>query len=199
VTTNDEALFRAAWSYRDHGKSYAAVFERDHPPGFRWQHEHFGTNARMTSMQAAIGLVQLKRLAGWHAARTRNATAIRAAAGRCRALRVPEVPGCIEHAWYRCDVFVRPELLAEGWSRDRIIRAIVEHGVPCLSGPCPEIYREKAFVNAGLAPVNRLENAKRLGETCLMFLVHPTLTLGEIQKTCDVIEQVMAEASVVSE
>ena len=44
VTTNDEALWRAMWAYKDHGKSWAAVYERQHPPGFRWLHEGFGTN-----------------------------------------------------------------------------------------------------------------------------------------------------------
>jgi dTDP-4-amino-4,6-dideoxygalactose transaminase len=65
VTTNDEALWRTMWSYKDHGKSYEAVYERQHPPGFRWLHESFGTNWRMLEMQAAIGRIQLKRMSDW--------------------------------------------------------------------------------------------------------------------------------------
>ena len=196
LTTADEALFRSAWSFRDHGKSYEAVFEREHPPGFRWHHEHIGTNARMTSMQAAIGSLQIGRLPEWHQARMRNAEVIRQAAGSCTALRVPTVPDEIEHAWYRCDLFVRQAQLAEGWSRDRILRAIVDRGVPCLSGPCPEIYRERAFTVRGLGPDDRLVQAKQLGETCLMFLVHPTLTEAEIQLTAEVLQETLAAATV---
>ena len=55
VTTNDEILWRKMWAYKDHGKSYEAVYEREHPPGFRWVHESFGTNWRMLEVQAAIG------------------------------------------------------------------------------------------------------------------------------------------------
>lgn len=195
VTTDDEALMRAAWSYRDHGKDFQTVFEREHPAGFRWQHERFGTNARMTAMQAAIGRVQLGLVGDWHERRKRNAQRIREAASRCSGLRVPEVPDSIEHAWYRCDVFVEPGKLAAGWDRDRIQQAIASKGIPCLTGPCPEIYREAAFRTMGLEPKKRLDTARLLGDTCLMFLVHPTLTEAEIDKTCAVLEETLEEAS----
>ena len=194
VTTDDEDLYRLAWSYRDHGKEYAYVLEREHPPGFRWQHERFGTNARMTSMQAAIGTIQLGRLPAWHARRTENAARIRRAAAAWDAVRVPEIPDDIEHAWYRCDLFVRPECLAAGWSRDRILAALTQLGIPCLAGPCPEIYREKSFLDAGLFPAERCETARELGETCLMFPVHPTLTDAEMDRICAALEEVLSAA-----
>lgn len=195
LTTDREDLFRRAWSYRDHGKSYEAVFEREHPPGFRWQHDGFGTNARMTAMQAAIGVIQLGRLAEWHGQRKENAGRIRAAAASCAALRVPVVPETIEHAWYRCDVFVRPEGLAPGWHRDRIQAEIIARGVPCLTGPCPEIYREVVFQEAGLVPGEACRTARALGETTLMFLVHPTLSDGEMTRTCEAVAETLEAAS----
>jgi dTDP-4-amino-4,6-dideoxygalactose transaminase len=67
--------------------------------------------------------------------------------------------------------------------------------VPCYQGSCSEVYLEKAFDNSGWRPSNRLPIAKQLGETSLMFLVHPTLTEIEIRKTCDVIKDVMSIAS----
>jgi len=195
LTTNDEALWKRAWAYKDHGKSFDAVYNREHPLGFRWLHESFGTNWRMTEMQAAIGRIQLQRMDQWHAARTRNAEKILEAARACPALRVPEVPDDIEHAWYKCYVFVRPERLLPGWDRDRIIRAINEKGVPCFSGSCSEIYLEKAFDNTGWRPAERLPMAKELGETSLMFLVHPTLTPAEIEQTCAAIREVMGRCT----
>lgn len=194
LTTQDDALWSWAWAYKDHGKSYEAVYNRHHSPGFRWLHESFGTNWRMTEMQATIGRIQLKRLEDWHKARTRNADSILEAARSCAALRVPEVPGHVEHAWYKCYVFVRPERLREGWDRDRIVQEISERGVPCYSGSCSEIYLEKAFVDTGLRPAERLPVAKELGETSLMFLVHPTLTEQEIARTCEVLTAVMKQA-----
>ena len=214
VTTNDEALWRAMWSYKDHGKSYEAVYERQHPPGFRWLHESFGTNWRMLEMQAVIGRIQLKRMSDWTAKRTRNALAIWDACRQFAALRVPQFGcegcpgsprcarddvkatqdnGCV-HAHYKCYVYVRPEMLADGWSRDRIIEEINALGVPCYQGSCSEVYLEKAFDGTGWRPDMRLPVAKEMGETSLMFLVHPTLTEAEIQQTCDGIAQVMHPA-----
>ncbi len=209
VTTNDEALWSAMWSLKDHGKSYETVYERQHPPGFRWLHDSFGTNLRMLEMQAVIGRFQLERMTDWTAARARNAQAISDSCKRFPALRVPEFKcgGCTGgcrpvtaerrcvHAIYKYYVYVRPELLVNGWSRDRIIEDINALGVPCYQGSCSEVYLEKAFDGTGWRPEQRLLVAKALGETSLMFLVHPTLTAEEIQKTCDAIEQVMRQAS----
>jgi dTDP-4-amino-4,6-dideoxygalactose transaminase len=196
VTTNDESLWRAMWSFKDHGKSYEAVYERQHPPGFRWLHESFGTNWRMLEVQAVIGRIQLKRMADWTAKRTKNALAIWDACRVFTALRVPAFgldDGNV-HAHYKCYVYVCPEILAVGWSRDRIIQEINALGVPCYQGSCSEVYLEKAFDGTGWRPEVRLPIAKELGETSLMFLVHPTLTTAEIQQTCDAINQVMTQA-----
>ena len=191
VTTNDEALWRKMWAYKDHGKSWEAVYERDHPPGFRWLHESFGTNWRLTEMQSAIGRIQLARMPEWKAARQANAQRIWQAANQCSGLRVPSIPEHIEHAAYKCYVFVKPQQLAEGWDRDRIMNEIVARGVPCFSGSCSEVYLEKAFDGTDWRPEAPLPVARELGETSLMFLCHPTLTEAEIDKTCRVLREVM--------
>jgi dTDP-4-amino-4,6-dideoxygalactose transaminase len=186
VTTSDESLWRKMWAYKDHGKSYEAVYERDHPKGFRWMHESFGTNWRITEMQAAIGRIQLKRMPDWHRKRLNNANSIWNAAKQCKGLRVPDIPDYIEHAAYKCYVFVKGDIDL----RDKMMMEINEKGVPCYSGSCSEVYLEKAFDNTGFRPKERLPVAKELGETSLMFLVHPTLTEEEIQKTCNVLTEV---------
>ena len=206
VTTNDEALWRSMWSYKDHGKSYEAVYERQHPPGFRWLHESFGTNWRMLEMQAVIGRIQLSRMPAWAVARRRNAHSIWEVCSQFDALWVPEVKcescpgacddkGCV-HAHYKCYVYVKPEQLKQGWTRDRIIDEINALGVPCYQGSCSEVYLEKAFDGTGWRPAERLAVAKQLGETSLMFLVHPTLNEQEITQTCDAIRRVVSQASV---
>ncbi|MGO4303106.1 DegT/DnrJ/EryC1/StrS family aminotransferase [Cupriavidus sp. RAF12] len=195
VTTNDESLWRAMWSYKDHGKSYEAVYERQHPPGFRWLHESFGTNWRMLEMQAVIGRIQLRRMSDWTARRTKNAEAIWNACRPFAAVRVPEVPDGSVHAHYKCYVYLNPGLLSSGWTRDRIAEAINAEGVPCYQGSCSEVYLEKAFDDTGWRPEERFAVARELGETSLMFLVHPTLTDAEIQKSCAVIADVLGRAS----
>ena len=195
VTTSDESLWRKMWAYKDHGKSYEAVYEREHPEGFRWLHESFGTNWRMTEMQAAIGRIQLGRMSSWHQKRKDNAQAIlKVCAEFTNMIRMSEIDNDIEHAWYKLNVYVRPKGLKDGWDRDRISNEINQLGIPCYSGSCSEIYLEKAF-DEEFRPKQRLKNAQELGETTLMFLVHPTLTADEIQGTCDAINKIMQLAS----
>lgn len=194
VTTNDESLWRKMWSYKDHGKSYEAVYEREHPPGFRWLHESFGTNWRMTEVQAAIGRIQLTRMNDWQEKRQANASAIKQVCDDFSCVRTPKVPDHMEHACYKYYCFVEPEQLAEGWTRDRIVSEITQRGVPCMQGSCSEVYLEKAFDGTHYRPAEPLPVAKELGETSLMFLVHPTLTRSEIAKTCEVIAEVLAQA-----
>ena len=197
VTTNDRDLWSSMWSYKDHGKSGEAVYERQHAPGFRWLHESFGTNWRMLEVQAVIGRIQLRRMVDWEASRKANAARIWDTASQLVGLRVPQVPSHITHAAYKCYVFVEPSSLKDGWNRDRIIEALVARGVPAFSGSCSEVYLEKAFDNTGWRPTVRLPNAVELGETSLMFLVHPTLTDKEIEWTCETLTQVMREAATI--
>jgi dTDP-4-amino-4,6-dideoxygalactose transaminase len=194
VTTNSDEVWRRVWSYKDHGKSYSAVYGREHPPGFRWLHESFGTNWRMTEVQSAIGRVVLRKLPEWLVIRRRHAEILTERLSRIPSLRVTVPPPHIGHAYYKYYVFVRPELLLSDWSRDRIMQSINAEGVPCSVGSCSEIYREKAF--SGEWPEGqRLPVAKELGENSLMFQVHPTLTTNDIHRTCSVIEQVMGLAA----
>lgn len=209
VTTHDEALWRTMWSFKDHGKSFEAVYEREHPPGFRWLHDSFGTNWRMLEMQAVIGRIQLGRMAEWTARRQAHADkfaeVLQSFAGTSGPIHLPKlgcsgvscnskcVKGCV-HAQYKFYAYVRPENLAPDWSRDRILDTINALGVPCFQGSCSEVYLERAFDGTTYRPLHRLPNAQKLGETSLMFLVHPTLTQEDIEKSMNALKTVLAMA-----
>jgi dTDP-4-amino-4,6-dideoxygalactose transaminase len=195
VTTHRPEVWTRMWSYKDHGRSWEAVYERRHPPGFRWLNDSFGTNGRMLEVQAAIGRIQLTRMAEWTAARRAAAGRIWQAAGVLPGLRVSAIPDWAEHAAYRAYVFVEPDALKAGWDRDRIVAEVSAGGVPCYAGSCSEIYREKAFDRTTWRPASRLPVARELGENSLMFLVHPTLEARHIDKTCDVLKDVMRSAT----
>lgn len=195
VTTNCQSRWKSMWAYKDHGKSYDAVYNRKHPPGFRWLHESFGTNWRLTEMQSAIGRIQLRKMNEWHDKRVANASRLQQACDSTIALRTPKPSAGIVHAYYKFYTFVRPEMLAQGWDRDKVLERINQLGVPCMQGSCSEIYMEKAFEQTGFRPRAPLPNAKALGENSIMFMVHPSLTEQEIDKTCDVIVRVMKEAT----
>jgi dTDP-4-amino-4,6-dideoxygalactose transaminase len=194
VTTNDHTLWSRMWSYKDHGKSFEAVYERQHPPGFRWVHDSFGTNWRMLEIQAVIGRIQLRRMSEWTNKRQHYAALLDEAAKGFSVLRRVQVPEGSEHAEYKHYFFVNQEYLAEGWSRDRIVEEMNQLGIPCYQGSCSEVYLEKAFDNTLWRPQVRLPNAKLLGETSIMMLVHPTLTTEEIALSASVLKSVLSQA-----
>lgn len=195
LVTNDEAVWRRAWSWKDHGKGWDAVHTGEPSPIFRWVHESIGTNARLSEMQAAIGRIHLRKLPQWLQRRRENASAWTAALGNCDLFHIPRPERCFGHAYYRFYVQVRLEKLRRGWSRDRLCCEIRARGVPCSTGSCSEIYREKAFKALPGCPTEGLPNARRLGETSLMLLAHPTLAPADVQRAAAIVAAVAGEAT----
>ena len=194
LVTVDEALWSSAWSFKDHGKGFAAAHRADHPVGFRWLHDSFGTNWRMTEMQAAIGRLQLVKLDDWVAKRRANAARLREALQDCAGLRIPQPGSAAHHAYYRFYAFVEPASLKAAWTRARVISEIAAQGVPCFEGSCSEVYLEHAFEGSASRPTKRLPVARELGETSLTFLVHPTLTVEHMARVGEVVRSVLAAA-----
>ncbi len=195
ITCNGDALWSRMWSFKDHGKSWDAVYNREHPPGFRWLHESFGTNWRMLEMQAAIGRIQLRHMQEWTARRTWIAHSIAGALQEfTTALSVPLPSAEYKHAFYRLYAYVRTSGLKNGWSRDRIVAECVAAGAPVYQGSCSEVYLEKAFDRTTWRPSTYLPVARQLGETSLMFLTHPTITDDELERYVGAIRSVLERA-----
>lgn len=182
VTTNDKDLWNKMWSYKDHGKSWEAVYEKQHPSGFRWLHESFGTNWRMMEVQAVIGRIQLKKMNEWTQIRNHNAAALTEVLSQFNFIRLQNIPKYITHAQYKYYAFVIPEKLPKNATRDIILDKLNSAGVPCYQGSCSEVYKEKAFEKTGFRPKYSLRNAAQLGSNSLMFLVHPTISGDELHK-----------------
>jgi hypothetical protein len=193
VTTNSEELWRRMWSYKDHGKNYAEVFEREHPFGFRYLHDSFGTNWRLSEIQSAVGRVTLRKLPNWVVTRRKYAAMLNRRLSLLPALRIAKSPEYLRHSYYKYYAFVRPEKLGRGWDRNRIASSIAEKGVPCSTGICGEVYLENAFPPEW-RPSHRFPVARELGETSLMFVVHPTLSEAAIERTCETVERIVTDA-----
>jgi dTDP-4-amino-4,6-dideoxygalactose transaminase len=193
LTTNDNEVWARAWAFKDHGKSYDAVYNQTHPPGFRWLHESFGTNWRLTEMQSALGRVLLRKLPQMVEKRRHLAAILTERFSSMRALRVTVPPPEARHSFYKYYVFLRLEQLRGDWTRQRIIDAINAEGIPCFGGSCSEIYMERAFPPS-MRPPHRLPIAMQLGETALMFLVHPTLSETDMHDTADAVGKVLSAA-----
>ncbi len=194
ITLNDEAVWKKGWAYKDHGKGYDVTHTKPTRVGFRWLHEDFGTNWRMTEMQAAIGRIQLQKLPEWTKKRRANAAVLNDRFAQNSLVRVPTSGTDFGHAYYKLHEFICPEILAQDWTRDRILETCSQEGIPCMYGICGEIYLEKTFEKHGLRPSERLPNAKQLSDTSLMFLVHPTLDLNHMNDLADRVEAVLDQA-----
>jgi hypothetical protein len=192
VTTDSAELWERAWSYKDHGKSFDAVFYDKHPPGYRFLHHSFGTNWRMTEMQAAMGRLMLRKLDERVARRRRNADILTAALARVPALRLPVPPPQFDHAYYRYPLFLHPDRLARGWTRHRIQDAIAAEGIPCISG-YREMYLEKAFP-LQWRPADGMDGTRELADTGLVLQVHSTLSDEDMRDTGAAVEKVMTAA-----
>ena len=194
LTTNDSKIWEKAWSFKDHGKNYDTVYNQQHPPGFKWLHESFGTNMRLTEPQSAIGRVALKKLLSWVDQRRKYAEILNGTLSQWKAVRVTLPSAESFHSYYKYYFFIRPNCLKPGWSRDRVVAAIQAEGIPCSTGSCSEIYMEKAFPEK-LRPQERLPVAKKLGETSAMLMVHPTLRGTDLESYCLAINKVMQACS----
>lgn len=195
LVTNDKSFWERAWSFKDHGKNVNAMFNRQHPPGFRWVHDSFGTNWRLTEMQSALGRQLLRKLPSRVRQRQTLAGILNSSLETCPGLRITLPPQHVEHSYYKYYVFVRNSDLRAEWSRDRIADAILAEGIPCFTGSCSEIFREKAFPRSWQPRIDPLV-AKELGQTSLMFLVHSTLSEDDMRDVCKAIEKVMSAATI---
>jgi len=164
VTTNNHDLWDRMWSYKDHGKNWDAVYNRDHPPGFReWQ-------ARREKIAIAIHSILQKYE---------------------HIIRVPLPEEHYQHAYYRCYAYVKNENLPYDWTRDKIVNAITDLGAPAFQGTCSEIYKEKAFDGMNCRPLQSLEDTKKLGESSMMFLTHPNIDDNSLAHICTIIDSVL--------
>ena len=194
ITTSDPDVWRSCWEYKDHGKSHRAVYDSTHPPGFRWLHDTFGTNARMTEMQAAIGRCQVRKVDGWVATRQAHAARLTEGLGDLDALRLPYVPADVGHAFYRYYTHLRPELLAPGWNRDGVIAAVIAEGIPATHGGCAEIHRERAFRSTGqVSP--KVPAAASLSQTSMTLPVHHRMTESDADDVVAAVRAVLRRAA----
>ena len=147
ITTADTALADTARRLRNHG---AALAEEDrHASSAPYLLPRFGEvgfNFRMTDLQAAIGLVQLKRLDDFVAERARWAAWYRENLADLPWLLLPEVPHGHGHGWQSYVARITSEAPA---GRDALLGQLHERGIAARPGthcvPCLEAYRMRGY------------------------------------------------------
>ena len=188
LVTDDHVLWNKMWSFKDHGKNYKKIYNDSNT--FQFVHDSFGTNYRMTEMQAAIGRLPLKKTNKWINIRRTNASLLNQTLSEMPIFRTTIPGNSIIHVYYKFYFFINTEYLSNGWTRDKIVSAINAEGIPCFTGVCPEIYKEKAFDNYNPVQYESLPNAKTLGETSIMLMVHPTICEKDINDMCGALKKI---------
>lgn len=167
----DAAHWRRAWAYKDHGKNVSLLSAPSSGHGFRYVHESFGTNWRLTEMQAAIGRVQLRKLPDWLRQRRSNAAVLRRRLSDHPLVQLPAIPDGVEHAYYKFYLMLNLEGFAPGADRSDIIAELVHNGIAAGSGSCPDMSRELAVRNSPHPNTRLLPVAAEVGERSLMLPV----------------------------
>ena len=197
VTTNNTKVWKKMWSFKDHGRNYDLVYsKKTFPVGFRWFLESFGSNYRMTEMQAVLAMNGLSHLEEWVDIRNRNAEILTSFIKPFKFARVPVVPDGVRCAYYKYYFFVDESGMKKGWSAQRVIEKISSRGIPAFSGTCWNISNEKCFKKAGWSKsASELPVAAKIGRESVMLLVHPTLTTSDMRRAGKVVSEVLKEAS----
>ncbi|WP_232307425.1 DegT/DnrJ/EryC1/StrS family aminotransferase [Sphingobium chungbukense] len=192
VLLRDEARWKRAWAYKDHGKNPDKYFSPPTARGFRYLHDSFGSNWRMTEMQAAIGRAQLVKLPTWLARRRRNAEVLMALLNNDPAVEVPPIPDHIGHAFYRLYVTVAADRLDEAGTAP-IIDRMARMGMPVGSGSCADMTREAAFAAVDVRRDGTLPVAQDMGRRSIAFPVDHLLDENDMHRLANCLEIAMAE------
>lgn len=195
VITNDNRLYKRMWSLRDHGWDYDRAHNIDNSTGFKWLVDTFSTNWRMTESQSAIGRIQLRKLENWIDQRRANASRLTEALGGLSIARDLTPPDSVRHSYYKYNVLIDRQALADNWTRDRIVDDLNCLGVPARVGACPDIAEEAAFRNAGVDTSNPRPNAADIADCTIMLPVHPTLTKGNLDFMANALKTVLSNAN----
>ena len=194
LTTNSKDIYEKVWSFRDHGKTKSSIKKTSKSNEFKFIHENFGTNFRLTEIQSAIGRIQLRKISETTKIRSRNAQILIKTLSTIDCIRIPLPENKFKHGWYKFYCYLKFNKLKNNWNREKIIKEINKMGYPAFSGSCSEIYLENCFLKSNLAPDKRLNNAKLLGETSLMFLVHNTINISAMENYAEVIRKILLKA-----
>ena len=143
----------------------------------RYANEIVGYNLRLTDLAAAIGRVQLGRLAGWNEQRRANAAKLDAGLAGLASVRTPVVAPGMTHVYHQYTVRV------PGDRRDALQQYLADRGVgSTVYYPTPT-HRLPPFAAYAPAEPNALAASDRAAAEVLSLPVHPSLddaALGRI-------------------
>ena len=197
ILTNNKKLWKKMWSLKDCGKNYDSIFiKKNKTDLFQWVHDNNGTNLRLTEMQAAIGINQLKYLKSRVEKRNKNCFKIWNSIKEFKSVIIPKIQKNFFHAGYRCYFLINKKKLKKNWSRNKIIFEMRKNNVPCFQGSCSEMYLEKFYKKTFFLKNERYKNAKILSENSIALLVDHTISIKKINFMIKKLRQILYFATI---
>ena len=106
ILTNNRNYFKRIFALKDCGKNIEKIRNNKFKPRFQWIHDTIGSNYRMTEMQAAIGIYQLKNLKKWVQKRNLFSLKINKVLNNFPFIRTSKISKDFYHSFYRCYFFL---------------------------------------------------------------------------------------------
>ncbi len=178
VITNDDALAERMRRIRHHG-------EGPHEGERAYYHLELGYNYRMTSMQAATGLVQLGQLDEYLEARRRNAAYLSERLGELDVIEPPFVAEGAVHSYYKYICRLR---LETGIDIGEFVQAVAAEGIPISRRYPTPLPQQPVFQGAAAA---NCPNAERAAGELFTLLVHPTVESGDLDDLVEAMRKVV--------
>ena len=176
ISTNDDSIADRLRVYRNQGMRA------------RYQYEMVGNNFRMTDLQAAVGIPQVRNIEKIISARDQNARRLTEAIQEVDQIHVPLVATGNRHVWHQYTIRLNDDLSPY---RDEIVEKINLNGVgagvyyPRLTHDY-ECYQGHPQVVVDETPI-----ATRVARSVFSVPVHQHLTPSEVEKVADVIREVI--------
>ena len=205
VAVANEDLAKIARSFRDWGRDCYCLGGENNTCGkrfaqqfgtlpFGYDHKyvysHIGYNLKVTDMQAAIGVAQLRKLDEFIAARRRNHDALEAGLRKHEPyLILHTAPPKADPSWFGYVLTVRPEA---PFTRSELVQALETARIETRNLFCGNLLRHPAYVEVEHRVVGSLTNSDVITNNTFFIGVYPGLTESMIYHTVGTIDQFIA-------
>ena len=173
ITTNDDKIAELCRYIRNHGENG------------KYNHTTLGYNYRMTNIQAAIGLAQLKKLDKMNEKRRNNAKYLNQRMNVEGLIKPYEVKH-VKHVYHQYVVRLTEDF---PMSRSEFMKYLKKHGVGCAIHYPKPIYRQLLYIKLGFNNC-RCPVAEELSSQVLSLPVHPALDREDLRRIVEVVNSV---------
>lgn len=187
ITTNDEKLYEKLSMFRAHGITRKADKMMNNEGPWFYEQQFLGYNYRMTDIQAALGISQLKKLEKFIKRRKEYALMYGEAFENISGIITPKQLEGADSSWHLYIIQLKLEQLKKG--RKEIYEDLVKEGIGVNVHYIPVYYHpyyQKMGYKKGLCP-----RAEELYEKIITLPLYPRMTVEDVNYVIDKVKKVL--------